>query len=32
MLWGDILFEHPHLFFSTLSNSTVVLDWGYEVL
>jgi len=28
--WGDIIFEHPHLFLGKLSKETRVLDWGYE--
>jgi len=30
MFWGDILFEHPHLFLKTLPKDSIVLDWGYE--
>ena len=30
MFWGDIIFEHPHLFLGKLAKDSRVLDWGYE--
>ena len=30
MFWGDIFFEHPHLFLKSLPKDAIVMDWGYE--